>query len=74
MSLVRFRSHWMSASRSEILKAVIDPSHAPEGVTATGMASLGVAPHVVERILNHVSGGNARPEKSAAERAPSTAS
>ena len=31
MSLVRFRSHWMSASRGEILKAVIDPSHAPEG-------------------------------------------
>lgn len=61
----RLDRHMLDLLRSERAEAVKDASQAGVGewilhdlrrTAATGMASLNIAPHVVDRILNHVSG------------------
>jgi integrase len=61
----RLDRHMLDLLRSELAEAGKDASQAGVGewilhdlrrTAATGMASLNIAPHVVDRILNHVSG------------------
>jgi integrase len=61
----RLDRHMLGLLRSELVEARKDASQAGVGewilhdlrrTAATGMASLNIAPHVVDRILNHVSG------------------
>ena len=61
----RLDKHMLELFRAELLEAGKDPAKAEiEGwilhdlrrTAATGMARLNIAPHVVDRILNHVSG------------------
>jgi integrase len=61
----RLDKHMLDALRAELVEADKDAEQAAIGVwilhdlrrtAATGMAKLNIAPHVVDRILNHVSG------------------
>src|SRR6267143_6059778 len=61
----RLDNHMMQLLRAELEKAGKDPAkaeidgwilHDLRRTAATGMARLNIAPHVVDRILNHVSG------------------
>jgi integrase len=58
----RHRAHrlWVAANKVVFagLPARDKPVHCLRRTFATGLAQLGIAPHVIEKALNHVTGGN----------------